>query len=147
MTPHHNAPRRTITTTSPRNISPYPTPHLLCPQHSNMSNHITTIILNYSSPLCTQHRCSSGGRPIKVPGSRDHYPLDARTFARWNVSYVKLDWCGDIKDEIAQGRKAHVDFAAAMNASGRAMYLEVVAGYWFLGNKISECAALVVPDR
>lgn len=82
--------------------------------------------------------CSSGQRPIKVPGSRGHYPLDTRTFASWNVSYVKLDWCGDIKDELAQGAKAHKDFAAAMNATGRGMYLEVVAGYWFLGGDISK---------
>ena len=84
--------------------------------------------------------CSSGGRPRPIPGSRDHYTEDARAFATWNVSYVKYDWCGDIHDELLQGRRAHTEFYAAMNATGRAMYLEVVAGYWFLGNKISDYA-------
>lgn len=72
--------------------------------------------------------CSSGGRPITVPGSRGHYELDAKTFAEWGVDYVKFDWCGDIKDQILQGKTAHKEWAAAMNASGRAMFLEVVAG-------------------
>ena len=34
--------------------------------------------------------CSSGGRPIKVPGSRGHYDLDVATFASWGVDYIKL---------------------------------------------------------
>ncbi len=32
-------------------------------------------------------------RPVRVPGSRDHYALDAATFAAWGVDYIKLDWC------------------------------------------------------
>ena len=55
--------------------------------------------------------CSSGGRDIKVPGSRGHYGLDAATFAEWEIDYIKLDWCGDIKKEVWNGRKAHVEFA------------------------------------
>ena len=47
--------------------------------------------------------CSSGGRSLKIPGSRGHYDLDAATFASWGVDYVKLDWCGDIKDQVFQG--------------------------------------------
>jgi alpha-galactosidase len=77
--------------------------------------------------------CSSGGRPIKVPGSRGHYDLDAKTFADWGVDYIKLDWCGDIKDQVWEGKTAHEQFSAAVNQSGRAMFLEVVAGFFFLG--------------
>jgi alpha-galactosidase len=36
--------------------------------------------------------CSSGGRPIKVPGSEGHYAQDAATFAKWGVGGVKMDW-------------------------------------------------------
>lgn len=84
--------------------------------------------------------CSSGGRPYPIPGSRGHYDLDAKTFASWKVDYVKFDWCGDIKKELAQGKQAHLDFAKAMNVSGRAMFLEVVAGYFFLWGDIPKVA-------
>merc|ERR1712000_462467 len=59
--------------------------------------------------------CSSGGRPVAIPGSRGFYDLDAQTFADWGVSYIKLDWCGDIKKQLSAGAKAHKDFAAAVN--------------------------------
>lgn len=84
--------------------------------------------------------CSSGGRPRPIPGSRDHYDIDAKTFASWNVDYVKFDWCGDIKKQVLKGKQAHVDFARAMNSSGRAMFLEVVAGYFFLWDEIATVA-------
>ena len=35
--------------------------------------------------------CSSGGRNGTVPGSRDHYALDAQTFADGGVDYLKSD--------------------------------------------------------
>jgi alpha-galactosidase len=44
--------------------------------------------------------CSSGGRPIDIPGSEGYYDQDAQTFADWGVDYVKLDWCGDVKDHF-----------------------------------------------
>jgi alpha-galactosidase len=84
--------------------------------------------------------CSSGGRPGKVPGSRDHYDLDAATFASWGVDYIKLDWCGDIKDEIWEGHKAHAEFAAAVLKTKRSMFLEVVAGYWFFLGDVGNIA-------
>jgi alpha-galactosidase len=84
--------------------------------------------------------CSSGGRPYPIPGSKGHYGQDAKTFASWEVDYVKFDWCGDIKKDLAAGKKAHVDFANAMNVSGRPMFLEVVAGYFFLWDKIPTVA-------
>lgn len=84
--------------------------------------------------------CSSGGRSHPIPGSKGHYELDARTFAKWGVDYVKLDWCGDIKKDLAAGKQAHVDFAKAMNESNRTMFLEVVAGYFFLWGDVPSVA-------
>ena len=34
--------------------------------------------------------CSSGGRDIIVPGSEGFFELDAKTFADWQVDYVKV---------------------------------------------------------
>ena len=84
--------------------------------------------------------CSSGQRPIKVPGSRGHYELDAATFASWGVDYIKLDWCGDIKDQVWEGHKAHAEFAQAVLKTNRSMFLEVVAGYWFFLGDIGTVA-------
>ena len=56
------------------------------------------------------------------------------------AQYIKLDWCGDIKKQVFDGSSAHRDFANAVNKSGRAMYLEVVAGYFFLGRDVAEVA-------
>src|SRR3954453_5723841 len=39
---------------------------------------------------------TSAGRTICLhehPGSYGHYRKDFRTFARWKVDYVKVDWC------------------------------------------------------
>ena len=84
--------------------------------------------------------CSSGGRNGSVPGSRGHYALDATTFADWGVDYVKFDWCGDIKKQLLKGATAHEEFVQALNATGRPMFLEVVAGYFFLGSRIRSYA-------
>lgn len=85
--------------------------------------------------------CSSGGRSHPIPGSRDHYALDAETFAAWGVDYIKFDWCGDIKKELAQGKSAHKEFAAAVLGSSKpGMFLEVVAGYFFLFGEIANYA-------
>tara|TARA_B110000208_G_C11717599_1_gene411652 strand:- start:42 stop:1130 length:1089 start_codon:yes stop_codon:yes gene_type:complete len=74
------------------------------------------------------------------PGSRGHYEQDAQTFASWGVDYVKLDWCGDIKKELALGAAAHVNFSRALRATARPMHLETVAGYFFLGPLIETVA-------
>jgi alpha-galactosidase len=84
--------------------------------------------------------CSSGGRTMPIPGSKGHYELDAKTFAEWEVDYVKLDWCGDIKKDLKAGKQAHLDFAKAMNESKREMFLEVVAGYFFLWGDVPSVA-------
>lgn len=36
--------------------------------------------------------CSSGGRPITVPGSEGFFEIDAQTFANWGIDYLKMDW-------------------------------------------------------
>lgn len=84
--------------------------------------------------------CSTGGRSYPIPGSRNHYKVDAQTFADWKVDYIKLDWCGDITGQVWAGAKAHKEFAEAVNKSGRSMFLEVVAGYWFLRSEINDYA-------
>src|SRR3954468_15840440 len=41
---------------------------------------------------------TSAGRTIclhRQPGSYHHYARDFRTFARWKVDYVKVDWCSE----------------------------------------------------
>ena len=53
--------------------------------------------------------------------------------------------CGDVDDHFAVyghavGAQWHKDFAAALNATGRPMYLEVVAGYWFLKHETAAYA-------
>ena len=111
-----------------------------------------------------------------LPGSRGHYDLDARTFAAWQVDYIKFDWyeplrshvqspgrhlrkhvlcsevltlsgflirlgrCGDIKTQVWEIKKAHVAFAAAVNASGRHMAIETVAGYFGLLHEVGTVA-------
>jgi alpha-galactosidase len=84
--------------------------------------------------------CSSGGRPGSVPGSRGHYELDVNTFADWGVDYIKLDWCGDIKDQVWNLKSAHVAFGTAVLQAKRPMYLEVVAGYWGLLGDVDQYA-------
>lgn len=82
--------------------------------------------------------CSSGGRPFPIPGSEGHYVQDSNTFASWNLDYVKVDWCGDVKnlpiDGIAVGAKDYKAFSAALTNStpSRKMYFEGVAAMLFL---------------
>jgi len=89
--------------------------------------------------------CSSGGRPYPIPGSEGHYVEDAQAFADWGVDYVKLDWCGDVKDNFIKdgwyqghGAQMHRDFATALNATGRPIFFEAVAGFWFLMHETAE---------
>jgi alpha-galactosidase len=71
--------------------------------------------------------CSSGGRPGSVPGSFGHYVQDAQSFANWTVDYVKIDFCGI--DHGIQGQPLHEAFSAALNATGRPIWLELCRGY------------------
>ena len=82
--------------------------------------------------------CSSGGRPYPIPGSEYHFQQDMNTFASWNTDYVKVDWCGDVKqmplDGIAVGAKYYGELSAALTNSTpkRSMYFEGVAAVLFL---------------
>jgi len=84
--------------------------------------------------------CSSGGRDIQVPGSEGYFETDVQTFADWGVDYVKLDWCGNVKHQPWKGPHYHREFGQAMLDSDRPMFLETVAGYFFLGKEISTYA-------
>ena len=91
--------------------------------------------------------CSSGGRDIVVPGSEGFFELDAKTFADWQVDYVKLDFCGNMKDPLyglPRGKAYHEEFASALvGAQGdgsRPIFLEVVAGYWFARDEVAGIA-------
>jgi len=60
-------------------------------------------------------------------GSAAHLAADARTFARWGVDYVKLDWCGS--DYSSSGAAAIArTWRAALSATHRPMILSINAG-------------------
>ena len=64
-----------------------------------------------------------GGRT----GSGGHAAADARTFARWGVDYVKLDWCG--ADYSSAGAAAIArTWRSALSATGRPVLLGINAG-------------------
>lgn len=52
------------------------------------------------------------------PGVIDHMELDANTFAKWDVDYVKLDGCyADISDMD----RGYPEFGRLLRATGRPM--------------------------
>jgi len=57
------------------------------------------------------------------PGSFGHYQQDADLFARWEVDYVKVDWCGANKT-----MNGHINISHALNQTGRPMVLELCRG-------------------
>eukprot|EP01084_Bolivina_argentea_P002915 5434_1 len=70
--------------------------------------------------------CNPGARPCIVPGSYGHYEDDAKTFASWEVDYIKLDWCGkETKNYTVQ----QTEFSNALNATGRQIWFEACRGY------------------
>lgn len=52
------------------------------------------------------------------PGVINHMELDANTFAKWDVDYVKLDGC---YADIIQMNKGYPEFGRLLNATGRPM--------------------------
>eukprot|EP01120_Amphizonella_sp_Union-15-10_P007669 TRINITY_DN2618_c0_g1_i1.p1 TRINITY_DN2618_c0_g1~~TRINITY_DN2618_c0_g1_i1.p1 ORF type:complete len:428 (-),score=90.71 TRINITY_DN2618_c0_g1_i1:96-1316(-) len=76
------------------------------------------------------YTCSHGERPLPIPGSYGHYKEDALTFAKWDVDYVKLDWCATVfpngtrMDQQTQTNQ----FYDAMNATGKPMWLNFHCG-------------------
>ncbi|MEA2352857.1 MAG: alpha-galactosidase, partial [Thermoleophilaceae bacterium] len=57
------------------------------------------------------------------PGSWDHFKKDMRTFARWKVDYVKVDWCSP--PHGSDPRKVYPRVARAAARSGRTMLVTV----------------------
>jgi alpha-galactosidase len=58
-----------------------------------------------------------------LPGSQGHYGRDMKTFARWGVDYVKVDWCA-----VPHGtdqRQVYAAVARAAAHSGRRMLVTV----------------------
>jgi len=73
--------------------------------------------------------CSGGTRPnCKPPGSVGHYTDDAKTFAAWDIDYVKLDWCGS---DLTNASQQHTAFSQALNATDRPIWLELCRGYGY----------------
>jgi alpha-galactosidase len=58
------------------------------------------------------------------PGSYGHYAKDFRTFARWKVDYVKVDWCSEPPKGVTQ-QEAYGKVARAAARSGRKMVVTV----------------------
>ena len=70
---------------------------------------------------------TSAGRTICLhsqPGSYQHYARDFRTFARWKVDYVKVDWCSEPPKGITQ-QQTYRAVARAAARSGRKMIVTV----------------------
>jgi alpha-galactosidase len=69
---------------------------------------------------------TSAGRTICLhdqPGSYNHYRRDFRTFARWGIDYVKVDWCDP--DPSQHLRSAYGRVARAARHAGRKMIVTV----------------------
>ena len=56
------------------------------------------------------------------PGSKDHEVQDARTYASWNVDYLKYDWCSS---EGQDTRDAYQKMSQALRASGRPIVFSI----------------------
>jgi alpha-galactosidase len=69
---------------------------------------------------------TSAGRTICLhqhPGSWGNYDRDFRTFARWKVDYVKVDWCNPAPGQHL--KTAYPQVARAAKRSGRHMLVTV----------------------
>lgn len=84
--------------------------------------------------------CSSGGRSKPIPGSRGRYNEDSAAFAMWGIDYLKVDWCGDVKDEPWTGISLHREFADALQIADPHHHIlrDTVAGFWFLLGEVNE---------
>jgi len=70
---------------------------------------------------------TSAGRTIclhRQPGSYGHYARDFRTFAKWKVDYVKVDWCSEPPKGVTQ-QETYRKVARAAARSGRKMIVTV----------------------
>jgi hypothetical protein len=70
---------------------------------------------------------TAAGRTIclhRQPGSYAHYHQDFRTFAKWKVDYVKVDWCSEPPKGVTQ-QETYGRVARAAARSGRKMIVTV----------------------
>jgi alpha-galactosidase len=58
----------------------------------------------------------------KRPGSKDHEAQDARTYAEWDVDYLKYDWCNTAGQDT---RDAYARMSRALRASGRPIVFSI----------------------
>lgn len=56
------------------------------------------------------------------PGSLGHHAIDARTYAEWEVDYIKVDWCN--ADDLNASTE-YSSFRDALRATGRPIVLSI----------------------
>jgi len=56
-------------------------------------------------------------------GSYGYFDKDAKTFASWDLDYIKMDWCGE-----SLNYENHIAFGKALNQTGRPFWLELCRG-------------------
>jgi alpha-galactosidase len=59
----------------------------------------------------------------KRPAGLGHEYQDARTYASWNVDYLKYDWCNTLPGQDA--RSSYANIRQALDASGRPIVLSI----------------------
>ncbi|XP_037300638.1 alpha-N-acetylgalactosaminidase [Manduca sexta] len=78
---------------------------------------------------------------MKYPGSKDHFKVDAKTFAEWGVDYLKVDGCYVGEDYLNQ---AYVKLGSHLNETGRPMVYSCSWPYYieFIHNKTPNLTAV-----
>ncbi|KAL4713737.1 hypothetical protein ACJJTC_004268 [Scirpophaga incertulas] len=74
---------------------------------------------------------------MKYPGSRDHFDIDAKTFAEWDVDYLKVDGCFVEEDFL---NTAYIQLGSALQKTGRQMVYSCSWPYYiqYIHNKIPD---------
>jgi alpha-galactosidase len=74
----------------------------------------------------------------KRPGGLGHEYQDARTYASWDVDYLKYDWCNTLPGQDA--RASYANIRQALDASGRPIVLSIcewgTAKPWLWGKEV-----------
>ncbi|XP_065190875.1 uncharacterized protein LOC135821804 [Sycon ciliatum] len=69
------------------------------------------------------YTCSTGTRLHRIPGSYGHYEQDAKTYASWNVEYVKMDWCNTkLNGTDLDPHVQYAQMSVALNATGKPIF-------------------------
>eukprot|EP00501_MAST-03F_sp_TOSAG23-6_P000556 GSMAST32.ASY1.ANO1.577.1 assembled CDS len=59
------------------------------------------------------------------PGSENNFILDAKTFADWEIDYLKIDRCYETSQEKNEPWEFYTNFSAALNATGRPIEVSI----------------------